>query len=109
MLTIKRACTNKIMTRALNIGSRPLLAILPADADDCLPCEAQNLQQMCAHFSAAAIVFNQHPQMQDLIDQLEVSNSQVLIEIRQDTKGVLGLHASRKNAGGRETLELIYQ
>ena len=35
--------------------------------------------------------------------------SQVFIEIRQDTKGVLGLHALRRGDAGVDTLELIYQ
>ena len=35
--------------------------------------------------------------------------AQIFIEIRQDTKGVLGLHAFRHQGQKRETLELIYQ
>jgi len=31
------------------------------------------------------------------------------IEIRQDTRGVPGLHAQRRHGARRETLELIYQ
>jgi len=40
---------------------------------------------------------------------LNLPESQVFIEIRQDTKGVLGLHAVRRSKPDNETLELIYQ
>ena len=35
--------------------------------------------------------------------------TQIFIEIRQEIKGVLGLHAIRINHGQQETLELVYQ
>ena len=43
------------------------------------------------------------------MEKLQLPAEQVLIEIRQDTKGVLGLHAMRKMGSETETLELIYQ
>jgi len=43
------------------------------------------------------------------VDRLTVPGSQVFIEIRQDTKGVLGLHAISNREDSPETLELIYQ
>lgn len=55
------------------------------------------------------IVYNQQADALALVDNLSVSSSQIHIEIRQDTKGVLGLHAIRNQGHQPETLELIYQ
>ena len=110
MLTIKRTCSIKIITRALAYDSKPLLAILLPDADDCIPCsDPQQLVQLLEQNSSAIIVYNQHPQTAQLIDKLQTSAAQIFIEIRQDTKGVLGLHALRKQNGQVKTLELVYQ
>ena len=71
--------------------------------------DAQQLQKLLSESSEAFIVYNQHQDAIDLIEGLAASPTQVFIEIRQDTKGVLGLHAIRKTQGRQETLELIYQ
>jgi len=42
-------------------------------------------------------------------EKLKTPAAQIYIEIRQDTKGVLGLHAIRYRGQEPETLELIYQ
>lgn len=110
MLTIKRTCTNKIITRALAHESRPLLAILLPDADDCLPCsDLQHMNQLLGQNPDAIVVYNQHPRATEFIDKLQAPVAQIFIEIRQDTKGVLGLHALRKKNGQVITLELVYQ
>ena len=110
MLTIKRTCTNKIITRALAYDSRPLLAILLPNADDCIPCsDPRQLDRLLEQNSSAIIVYNQHPQALRIIEKLHKPVAQIFIEIRQDTKGVLGLHALRQQKGQMETLELSYQ
>ena len=110
MLTIKRTCTNKIITRALGLEGKPLVAILYPGAEDCEPCaDAQQLQKLLSESSEAIIVYNQHRYSISLIENLATPPTQVFIEIRQDTKGVLGLHAIRNNQGLQETLELVYQ
>lgn len=110
MLTIKRTCTNKIITRALKLDAKPLVAILRHGAEDCEPCsDQQQLQKLLDQYPAAIIVYNQHDDALNLIKQLQTPPTQVFIEIRQDTKGVLGLHAIRKKGHQQETLELIYQ
>ena len=110
MLTIKRTCTNKIITRALAVEGKPLVAILPPGAEDCEPCfDQQQLQNLLAENSQAMIVYNQHEDALNLIKQLQAPPTQVFIEIRQDTRGVLGLHAIRNTGHQMETLELNYQ
>ncbi len=110
MLTIKRTCTNKIITRALRLGGEPLVAILRQGAEDCEPCsDLQQLQVLLDEYLDAIIVYNQHQDAIRLIEDLQTSPTQVFIEIRQDTKGVLGLHAIRNTGHRQETLELIYQ
>lgn len=110
MLTIKRTCTNKIITRALRLDGEPLVAILRQGADDCEPCsDLQQLQDLLDEYPEAIIVYNQHEDSIKLIGRLQTRPTQVFIEIRQDTKGVLGLHAIRNTGHRQETLELIYQ
>jgi hypothetical protein len=110
MLTIKRTCTNKIITRALGLDGQSLVAILRPDAEDCQPCsDLQQLQNCLNKYSDAIIVYNQHEDSIKLIKRLQTRPAQVFIEIRQDTKGVLGLHAIRINHDRQQTLELVYQ
>ncbi len=110
MLTIKRSCSFKIITRALQHDDRPLVALLMPDAEDCELClDPARLQSGIDAHPQAIIVYNQQADAISLVQGLSLSTTQILIEIRQDTKGVLGLHATRKQGDGRETLDLIYQ
>lgn len=108
MLTIKRTCTNKIITRALQYENRPLIATLNLNADDCEICEdTKQLKQRLLHSPELAIVYNQNADAISLLESIETPLNQLFIEIRQDTKGVLGLHASYQNNNQSETLELL--
>ena len=110
MLTIQRSCSYKIITRALQSDGEPLVGILPPGAEDCdYTLDLNQLQAGLKANPGAFIVYNQHADAVALIDQLTMGADQVLIEIRQDTKGVLGLQAMRKIGPETETLELIYQ
>ena len=110
MLTIKRTCTNKIITQAIAIGEQPLTAILPKDADDCIYSnDSQELQALLDKNSGAFVIFNQHPEAKSQVTSLETGEEQVMIEIHQETRGVLGLEARLKNSPPGETLELVYQ
>lgn len=110
MLRIKRSCSYKIITRAVQLNGKPLVALLEPDASDCEPCfDRDQLMARLAASPGAIIVYNQQAEAISMIDQLVLAPGQIYIEIRQDTKGVLGLHAQRKQAQGSETLELIYQ
>jgi hypothetical protein len=109
-LTIQRSCSYHIITRAMNQEGQPLVALLMPGADDCEPCiDAHQLQASLDARPEAIIVYNQHIEALALVDGLTVADSQVFIEIRQDTKGVLGLHAFRNRNENPVTLELIYQ
>jgi hypothetical protein len=110
MMTIKRRCSYRIITRAVNAEDRPLVALLEPGADDCNPClEGDQLQAAIDAQPDVVIVYNQQAQARELVNGLALAEDQVFIEIRQDTKGVLGLHALRRGKSGAETLELIYQ
>ncbi len=109
-LAIQRNCSYRIITRAVTLEGRPLVALLMPDADDCEPClDRHQLQASLDAHPEAIIVYNQHADALALIDRLTVPNSQVFIEVRQDTKGVLGLHAISNRKQSPQTLELIYQ
>lgn len=107
MLTISRSCTNQIITRALAAGDQPFTAVLPPQAEDCIP--GTDLQQLLTQYPDSMIVYNQHPEALDLVDSLQTPSQQVVIVVRQETRGVLGLQARYKNSPPGETLELIYQ
>ena len=110
MLTIGRSCSYRIITRAVNAEDRPLVGLLLPGANDCEPCgDADQLQIALQAHPETIIVYNQHADAVALVDALSVPESQIFIEIRQDTRGVLGLHAQRRHGTDRETLELVYQ
>ncbi len=110
MLTIERSCSYNIITRAVHLGDEPLVALLLPGADDCETCLDQDqLQTSLDANPEAIIVYNQHADALTRAGNLKVVSGQKYIEIRQDTKGLLGLHAIRDRAHEPETLELIYQ
>ena len=110
MSTIRRRASYRIITRAVQQVDEPLAGVLPAGADDYQPCtDRDQLQAALQQQVGAMVVYNQHPAARALVDALEYDSDQVFLEIRQDTKGVLGLHALHRGEDGDETLELVYQ
>ena len=110
MLTIKRSCSYKIITRAVQTDGQPLVGLLSPADEDCTPClDSDQLQAGLDANPDAIIVYNQHPEAQTIVKSLSAADKQIFIEIRQDTKGVLGLHAYRLQGNKVATLELIYQ
>jgi len=110
MLTIKRTCGNKIITRALDSEAQPLVALLIPGAEDCEVCT--DLDQLQARLDAnptSIIVYNQQADAIALVESLKVTPEQVFFEIRQDTKGVLGLQAYHKKDHAAEALELFHE
>ena len=110
MLTIRRSVSYRIITQAVQQDGQLLVGTLMPNADEFEPCtDRDQLQSVLDSQPAALLVFNQHADARALVDSLNTQENQVYIEIRQDTKGVLGLHATRRHKSGDETLELIYQ
>lgn len=110
MLTIGRDCSYRIITHAVHHADQPLVGLLYPGADDCeYSLDADRLSAGLAANPQSIIVYNQHPDALALIDRLRSGDDQLLIEIRQDTKGVLGLQALRRTEVGVEMLELVYQ
>ncbi len=110
MLTINRCCSNRIITRALALESQPYTAVLPQQAEDCIDADnVSELQELLDSNPDAMIVYNQHPEAIERVDQLKTSDQQIVIEIHQETPGVLALQARHINAKADEILELIYQ
>ncbi len=108
MLTIKRTCANKIITHALRYEQRVLIAALRLDAEDCEIYDSiEQLQQRLKQNPELAIVHNQHADAIDQVQSIDTPLNQLFIEIIQDTKGVLGLHACYNNSHQLETLELL--
>ncbi len=110
MLTINRCCSNRIITCALALDGKPYTAVLPKEGDDCIAADnIGELQRLLSANPGAMIVYNQHPDALARVNQLQTANQQVIIEIRQETLGVLGLQARYIDAKAGEVLELIYQ
>lgn len=110
VLKIKRTCGNKIITRALESEGRPLVALLMPGAEDCEVCvDREQLQARLDASPQAIIVYNQQADAITLVESLEVGPERVFFEIRQDTKGVLGLQAYHRKGHAPETLELLHE
>lgn len=110
MLRIKRTCSNRIITRALELEGEPLVALLLPEADDCeIFDDTDQLQAGLDENPDAIIVYNQHDDARAIVGELMVPPKQVFIEIRQDTKGVLGLQAFHKQNYAPEPLELLHE
>ncbi len=110
MLTIRRTCGNRIITRALDAADKPLVALLQPGAEDCEICaDAQQLQARLEAEPNAIIVYNQQADAIAMVEGIAVAPAQVFIEIRQDTRGVLGLQAYRKQGYASEALELFHE
>ena len=110
MLTIRRSCSYKIITRALQAADEPLVGLIYPGADDCdYSLDPNQLATSLASSPDAFLVYNQQAEAQALVEQMQLPSEQILVEIRQDTKGVLGLHAMRKTGSEVKTLELVYQ
>jgi hypothetical protein len=110
MLTIKRTCSNKIIKRALDAEDKPLVALLIPGAEDCEVClDRDQLKASLDADPRTMIVYNQQTDAMALVEGLEVPPAQVFIEIRQDTKGVLGLQAYHKKDHAPEALELFHE
>ena len=110
MLTIKRTCSNRIITRALECEGRPLVALLEPNAEDCEIClDPDRLQARLDADSQSMIVYNQQADAIALVENLDVDPAQIFIGIRQDTRGVLGLQACHKQGHQPEALELFHE
>jgi hypothetical protein len=110
MTEIARESSYRIITRAVQHETEPLVGLLLPGAGDCeYSLDADRLSAGLAANPGAMIVYNQHADALSLIERLPLAPGQVLIEVRQDTKGVLGLCALRKTESGRETLDLVYR
>ena len=109
-LAIRREASYRIITRALERAGQPLVGLLEADAEDCRTgLDPDQLRATLEAEPQAIIVYNQQADAMLLVDSLPATPKWIYIEIEQDTKGVLGLYAHRRVAGGRETLELVYR
>jgi len=94
MPSIRRSCSNRIITRALEAEGRPLLAMSQPGVEVCeIGADAKQLRTRLEAVAQAIIVYNQQADASALVDRLEPSPAQVFIEIRQDFRGVLGLQA----------------
>ena len=110
MLRIRRTASNRIITRALELDGSPLVALLVPDAEDYDEFDDfDQLQTGLDDNPDAFIVYNQHEDAISMVSDLMVPPEQIFIEIRQDTKGVLGLQAFHKHNHRPEPLELLHE
>ena len=73
MLTIKRSCSYKIITRAVHLAGKPLVALLMPGADDCEPgLDQDQLQASLDAKPEAIIVYNQQADALALVENLKV-------------------------------------
>ena len=96
MLKIDRSCSQRIITTALQHQSGPLLGLLDASwfKFETYP-DDQSLAAMESQ-PDAIVVHNQNSQARTSVTAMDLPASQIVIEIREETKGVLGLQATRR-------------
>lgn len=110
MLRIRRTCSNRIITRALECEGAPLVGLLLPDAEDWKTySDPDQLQRNLDAHPEAFIVYNQQDDAIAMVAELTVPADQIFIEIRQDTRGVLGLQAYHKQNYAPEPLELLHE
>ena len=110
MVAIARTCAQKIISLALKYDGRPFVAILPPGMNDCIQAETcQQLQQLLSENPGAYVIYNQHPQAFRWVAAVPMKALQILIEIHQETCGVLGLQARYRNGQAGEVVELVYR
>ena len=110
MLTIKRTCANKIITRVLTVGDHPFLGVLPRDAEDCLvPDDINSMPELLKQNPGAFVIYNQHPQARAKLDNLNLEEQQIVIEVRQEIRGVLGLQPHYYKNVSSHFIELVYE
>lgn len=96
MIKIDRSCSQRIITIALQHPTSPLIGLLDASGKRFSTYPDSNaLSNALQAQSDAIIVHNQHEDARSSVAAQTLSASQVVIEIREDTKGVLGLQATR--------------
>ena len=109
MLSIRRDCAQKIITKALGKEAEPLLGIIQRDGSDYTFCNDQDsLKQLVESNSGAMVLHNQNQTAIDSVGIFERDDDQIIVEIRQDTKGVLGLEARRHEQGSLILIDMIY-
>ena len=102
MMTIRRSCSYRIITRAVNAEGQPLVGLLAPGAEDCELClDADQLQAAVKARADTVIVYNQHADALALVDTLNVPESQVpLCECnRSYHTAQYGLHDSPGSVG----------
>ena len=105
MLTIARETSNRIISAALMRNNQAFTAVLPAAAADYIAVEStEALRTTLVQNPQALVIYNQNEAAQARIDSITFDHQQIFIEIRQETRGVLGLQARR----GTALLELVY-
>ena len=96
MLKIERSCSQRIITAALKNPSSALLGLLDAEGVQfTIYPDQQSLNEALMSQPGAIVVHNQNHEAKTSIAEMNLSDSQLVIEIREETKGVLGLQATR--------------
>ena len=96
MLKIDRSCSQRIITSALKHQNKPLLGLLDASCQQFSAFDdSDSLVAALAKQPDAIVVHNQNPDARSTINTMNLSPAQIVIEVREETKGVLGLLATR--------------
>ena len=96
MLKIDRSCSQRIITTALKHHAKPMFGLLNASGQEfsAYP-DGDRLADALAQQPDAIVVHNQNPDARSTINAMDLSAAQIVIEVREETKGVLGLLATR--------------
>lgn len=107
-LKVPRTVVNQIISKAMNVSNSEILwGLFDKEQQNCLffSCEPKlNAESLLAY----AIIYNQANGIADTIEKLhaQMLEQQSMIEIFEDTKGVIGLRAYQKQGKMLQPLTL---
>jgi hypothetical protein len=107
MLNIYRKAAINLITWAINSDGKALVGLLSPQDEDCrVYTDSAELRELIKQNDGDMVVYNQHPKAVEFATSLFPEITRTLIEIRQDTKGVLGLQA-RSADGSKRYMDYI--
>jgi len=107
-LKIPRTVVNEILTKAMHVSSSDILwGLYDSEQQNCLffSCEPELKTDALLNY---AIIYNQSPIIVDAVEKLQAQmlDQQSMIEIFEETKGVVGLRAYQKQGKMLQPLAL---
>ena len=108
-MELLRTTATQIMTRAQAAQGRCLLGLIDVNESVHYCDDPQQLAPLLERYPAAALLYNQHPDVIAFIESLPLADRQYSIEIFQDTEGVFGLRCYQRQGKMQTPVEMHFR